>query len=131
MSTQKYPRETVVIVNDDTGAISKKVKWKVVNNDPYFQLYQPFLSAMANLPPIALKLAIWCGFNTNDNGVVAINAMVKEDLGIKWKVKPGCFPKNIDALLSEGVLKRIKRGTFQVNPLYIWKGNKSDRLKEL
>lgn len=127
------------VIQDEQGNVVTRQTTSVshVQREPdYVKLYLDFLSYMARTPPALLdatgqllyellKRATYA--ETGGTGMVlALNSWMKSEIAKACNIKLGTLDNKLSSLVNSGLLVRIGRGTFQLNPYYFGKGAWSD-----
>lgn len=123
--------ETVV---DENGEIKRDSKtYKVQVEPPYVKLYFEHLltlkSVSKSLSPILYALVMrmtYAGSGDNGGQVIVVNKFIKEAIAAEVECSISRIDQALRELVKGGVLRKLGRGTYQVNAKYFGKGDWKD-----
>lgn len=124
-------------IDADTGEVMEsKVKINhhriVVNNENEFiQMYASLQSVIRGIPAMECRLMVELMFFMGKNNIVAITKPVRQILSENIGIAEGTCRNVLASLVKKDILVTIGRCTYKFNPLYAWKGNLSDRVRDI
>lgn len=113
-------------VNHETGVVNEEEQRKVIKlpqEPPYVKMYIEDLAAVLNLP-IGVRGLLYALVQRIDyDGIITLGSTSKKRIAERLKIKIGTFDNYLTKLVKSGVLKRIGRGEFEVNPHLFARGD--------
>ena len=113
-------------VNHETGVVNEEEHRKVVKlpqEPPYVKMYIEDLAAVLNLP-IGVRGLLYALVQRIDyDGIITLGSTSKKKIAERLKITVGTFDNYLTKLVKAGVLKRIGRGEFEVNPHLFARGD--------
>jgi predicted transcriptional regulator len=127
-------RETVI---EESGDVKKQITTQTIISaaePPYVKLYMNTLLAFKNLPKTAapvlselLKHMTYADEEDEHGGqLLSPTFYTKQRIAKKLNIKVNTIDKTLVSLTKKGVLKRIGRSTYQVNPNMFGRGEWKD-----
>jgi Firmicute plasmid replication protein (RepL) len=106
------------IINYKTGLITEEQKDynNLFPEPPYVKIYIDDLAALLELPIGIRGLLYELAQTINNNGILILKRTMKNEIANKLDITIGTFDNYLTKLVQAGVLKRIGRGKFEVNP---------------
>lgn len=132
----KEKSSKVKVLNKDTGEIREVESYKVwticnKNNEQFYQQYANGVLAVVGLKPdYVAKVYMYLMMESNNNELV-IDKIVRERMMNDCQLSRASITKALDSLYQNGLLDRLTRGRYSLNPAYGWTGKASDRAKLL
>lgn len=129
-NTRKVTKEiSSVVVNNETGEIleSKDYKERMVETEPEFiKIYLRDIERLANLPK-GCSNVMYCllRYMTYDNEVL-LTAYAKHKIAETLNTSLQTLDVQIKNLVEQGILTRIARGSYLVNPNLFGRGQWKD-----
>lgn len=124
-------QETTNYVDPDTGElVDAHIKnTKIVVNDrtEFIQLYISIESKLLGLSLSEERVLLYALLNCDNKNIVHISAYGRKEIAKSWGLADSTVYNALAVLHKEGLLVKIEKGTFRVNPSYAWKGNSTDR----
>ena len=123
--------ECYSLVDNETGEVTEFKETFIVDDEYWLKVYANFFcTACDKLSGQAIKLFTIClKYATKDEGngnyIVTGNPYFKKEIDEK-KIKPNLH-KYIAELVKNGLLHRIDRGSYRLNPQIAYCGDKSSR----
>ena len=118
--------EVTKTVNHETGVVSEEERTKVVRlpqEPPYVKMYVDDLAAVLNLP-IGVRGLLYALVQRIDyDGIITLGSTSKKRMAERLKVTVGTFDNYLTKLVKTGVLNRIGRGEFEINPYLFARGD--------
>jgi len=137
MASKHFVKSTTVsTVDKDTGEIintesSKVIKVNMGKQEEFFMTYCHYLSSFYELKyaddiKIIIKLNEWAQFET---GIVDLTASKRLDITSELGIRNDAISKSLKRLRDNRLIFG-ERGSYQINPIIFWKGDRAKR-KEL
>lgn len=124
------------VIDITTGEIKSAVSHiKVDNIDDFIMIFLNNLRCLYNLEGLELKLLMQCwkkSLYANDysgNILLNDNDFKKSVIDDGLKMSPATIDVYISKLCKKGLLIRLSKGKYMLNPNYFFKGRLSDRSK--
>ncbi len=113
-------------VDYETGVVNEEERTKVVRlpqEPPYVKMYIDDLAAVLNLP-IGVRGVLYALVQRIDyDGIITLGSTSKKKIAERLTLTIGTFDNYLTKLVKTGVLKRIGRGEFEVNPYLFARGD--------
>jgi hypothetical protein len=125
--------ECYSLIDKETGEVTEFQETFVVDDDYWLKVYANFFCmACDNLSGQAIKLFTIClKYATKDEGngnyIVTGNPYFKMEIATK-KIKPNLH-KYLAELVNNGLLHRIERGSYRLNPEVVYCGDRNSRAR--
>jgi len=107
------------VIDNETGEVisSKSYKTVKVENEPdYVKLYLADIARLNNLPKGSSAILYeLLKFMTYEN-IIVLNAFIKEQIAKKLGTNVNVLQHQIGSIIDEGIMCRVGRGTYLVNP---------------
>lgn len=101
----------------------------------FFFMFEYIKGVYKHLTGVQLKLLIWFVFEVSINEVkVVINKNRLDELALELDSTYNTLKIGLSKLVELGILVRVGRGTYSLNPVYAWKGSlykRSNKIIEL
>ena len=127
--------ESHQIVDSETGELldiqTKETRVLTQTREEFIQVYTAVESKLASLSPSEERVWTYCILNCDKENLIRLNSFDKEKILQKWGVASSTTANAVKALITAGLLIRVGRGTYRINPRYSWKGNSNDRRQAL
>lgn len=130
-------REVLQEVDTETGEVIDVVhdtKKIVVNTkEKFFTVYSHIIASLADLTGNDIKLITYIMFKkVNDDGEFANTAEFRESAAKHIGVSPATISRCIAHLVEQRIVFKTKnRITYEINPIYFWKGEMSLRKQKV
>lgn len=117
-------RESGEILSEETTQLS----YVANTREDFFLVYVRIISAFYNLNGRDIKTFAFILENFDTAGMFGIPKAIKEELCSRTGIKSAAsVDQSLLILVRVGLLIKIGRGTYQVNPIYVFKGSTSRR----
>jgi DNA-binding MarR family transcriptional regulator len=113
-------------VDYETGVINEEEERKVIKlpqEPPYVKMYIEDLAAVLNLPIGVRGLLYALVLRIDYDGIITLGSTSKKKIAERLKITVGTFDNYLTKLVKAGVLRRIGRGEFEVNPHLFARGD--------
>ena len=121
--------EFTEVVDGQTGVVNEQERMKVVRlpqEPPYVKMYIDDLTSVLKLP-IGIRGMLYALVERIDyDGIITLGSTSKKKMAERLKLTVGTFDNYLTKLVKTGVLKRIGRGEFEVNPNLFARGDWAD-----
>lgn len=127
---QEY-KETVV--DGSTGEVLEERRSNVVNlpaEPPYVKLYIDDLTAILQLPTTCKGLIYALIKQLNYDGLITLNASARRRIASSLGIGEPTLRNYITQLQQRGVIKRVDRGEYMMNPQYFARGSWVDVMRQ-
>jgi predicted transcriptional regulator of viral defense system len=128
---KKVQEKEFIVVDSQTGEeidnFTKDVTIVTNTKEQFVQLYISVLGKLSELTLSEERVFIYCILRCDNENIMNITKYDKERLTKQFGVANSTIANALRKLNKLGLCKRIVRGTYLVNPTYVWKGNSSDR----
>ena len=117
------------IINQDTGEVlsSKSYKTFQVDNEPdYIKLYLADIAKLSNLPRGASSVLNELLKYMNYENIVVLNSFIKQHIADVLGTNVPVLEHQITSIINEGIMCRVGRGTYFVNPEIFGRGKWQD-----
>ena len=134
MASKHFVKSTTVsTVDKDTGEIintesSKVIKVNMGKQEEFFMTYCHYLSSFYELKyaddiKIIIKLNEWAQFET---GIVDLTANKRLEITNELGIRNDAISKSLKRLRDNKLIFG-ERGSYQINPIIFWKGDRAKR----
>lgn len=128
-------QEIRTIVSEETGeeidVQIKSTKILVEGKENFIQLYTSIEAKLLGLSLAEERVFFYAILNCSIDNTIYITQYAKKIISEKWNIALTTIPNCLTVLHKEGLLVRIDRGLYKVNPQYVWKSNSSGRKENL
>ena len=129
----RYQSE-IIEVNNGTGEVEKYTKQttsRIPQEPPFIKVYLDYIMFLNDLSrkhsAVLMCLILHMSYADAEAGqTIFVNAAMKKRIADKLDTTIGCLNNSLTALVRCGVLFRIARGTYQVNPFIFGRGDWRD-----
>ncbi len=87
----------------------------------FYQLYDNGIDILFKLKPVQLKVFISLFRYTNNNNRLVLSKFIKSDIATKNSMCLSAVNNSLTVLVKIGILFRLGRATYRINPEYFWK----------
>jgi Firmicute plasmid replication protein (RepL) len=125
-------QETKVIVNNE-GEVLKLQRLKVIqfpSEPPFFKVYIADLTAVLGLPAAVKTVLYPLLMNMNYKNMIVLTTRLKKEIAQEAGVKPSTLDNHLCLLTKAGILTRIARSEYLVNPNYFTRGDWAETIKK-
>jgi len=128
--TYKTTRQTI---NTDTGEVTQIDKWyrKAYDADNFIKLMVDSLHRLLVLTKGEYDVLIGSIRFVDFDSTFRADARYKEILGSITDKNATSISNILSSLVKKGVLYRVSRGTYELNPQIMWKGSEVNRMKRV
>ncbi len=116
-------------INYETGVVNEEERKKIIKlpqEPPYVKMYIEDLGAVLNLPVGVRGLLYALVQRIDYDGIITLGSTSKKRIAERLKITVGTFDNYLTKLVKTGVLKRIGRGEFEINPYLFARGDWAD-----
>lgn len=118
-------------VDTETGEVIdiqvKETKILTKSREEFIQLYVSVESKLSGLALAQERLFTYCILHCDRENIIRISSYDKKVILEKWDLAPSTIANSLLSLIQAKLLIRIGRGTYRVNPKYVWKGDSNSR----
>ena len=127
MSLMKKVIKETQNVDFETGEIRSSEKVLLLPKEPaYVKLYIDDIAKLYSLPKGSSDLMLMLVRKMGYDGLISITAGYKEVMSRELGMKTQSINNSIQKLIKEGILKRVARGEYMMDPSLFAKGEWSD-----
>jgi len=133
MATKKIVYAEVRTAVDDKGVVTEQTSTKVIqfpSEPPFIKLYVSDLTAVLGLPSGAKDLLYALFLKMDFENVILLNAKRKRDIAESVGIKVQTLDNYLQKILDAGLITRISRGEYKVNPNYASRGDWAEVVKK-
>lgn len=130
VKTKVVDKESGELLSEDVEL--KSHSYIAKNNEEFFLVYTNLLNQFAvNLSSPEVKVYCQLLMSYHSDTEFALIKSLKEKIGEKIGLKLGTVNNALGSLCEKGLVIRINKSLFQLNPLYAFKGSTKNRNKAL
>jgi hypothetical protein len=127
--------EAQTTIDSETGEVidvtTKEVKVLTDTREEFLQFYISLEAKIIEMSLSEERLLMYCIIHCDRNNVINIGSYAKKEINNKYKIASSTIANGLSQLMSKGVIVRVGRGAYKINPRYVWKGNSNDRRSSL
>jgi len=131
-----YEKTKEVVDVNGNVKLSQTVTKSILPREPEFvKIYLRTVLVISDLPttlhPVLLKLLELMTYAGGKNGgqIIVITQLQKKEICEELNIKPSTLAHAITDFVKTGILTRLERSNYQVNPYYFGKGDWKDIYK--
>jgi hypothetical protein len=121
-------------IDSETGEVMdiqiKETKILTKSREEFIQLYVSIESKLSGLAFAQERLFTYCVLHCDRENIIRISSYDKKVIFEQWGLAASTIANSLQALIQAKLLIRIGRGTYRINPKYVWKGT-TDKRKEM
>lgn len=128
--------KTIKVVNKKTGEIRNAELYKVISIDikdanQFYQMYANGVLALCGIKPdYCSKVFMYLCMESNNNEIV-VDKRIREDIKNNCNISSSAITNALAILYNNGIIDKLCRGRYVINPKYSWSGNSFDRIELL
>lgn len=132
MVTIEKVNKTAKVYNKITGEVreipvKKIISCNIDKADTFYQQYANGVMALCGIKPdFCAKVYMYMCSKATDNEIY-ITKSIRDDIMSLCKISKSSATLALKILDDNGIIKRIERSRYQLNPIYSWSGKSSDR----
>lgn len=136
MIKRERMNKTIKVVDKTTGEIRDAEVFKVFsvmteNTDQFYQQYANGVMALMGIKPYFCSCVFMYLCSKANNGEFTMNKIARNNIKECSGLSDSSISKALLILTENGVIERLCRGTYKINPIYAWSGTYLDRAKIL
>jgi len=136
MKLKTHPVSTETFVDTNSGeVVGQKVITREVlvkDNEIWLIVYGKLISALLDLSGNEVKVLLWCSLETKVNtNEVVLARPIKERMSGEIGLSIGSIDNALGQLVAKGMLRRIGRGVYHIDPDATWRGDLKSRAKNI
>ena len=120
-------------IDSETGEVIdvqfKETKILTNSREEFIQLYVSVESKLSGLALAQERLFTYCILHCDRENIIRISSYDKKVILEKWDLAASTIANSLLSLIQAKLLIRIGRGTYRVNPKYVWKDTSDSRKK--
>lgn len=124
--------ETRTFVNNETGVVTQEENSQILRlpqEPPFIKLYLADISKIYDLPQGPHSLMYYLVRKMNWDGEISLTAHGRQTIANAINVKVHSLNNYLTVLIDKGVIRRIGRGEYEMNPNLFAKGDWKDILR--
>lgn len=124
MRKVEYVTETTI--QDETGQVIEKLEQTIVklpSEPPYMKFYFEEVHRLFDLKDSSEIVLIELAMNSNFEGLISIGKRAKEIIMQRRNMKKQTIDNALQDLNKKGLIKRVSRGEYEINPHIFAKGD--------
>lgn len=121
-------------IDKETGEVISEYKHdSIVVGSPgeFYQVYASIVGLIEEVKPMDIKVFVATWRFANSANKFALTKSLKEEIAERNKIGLSTVNNSITNLVNMGLLIRIDRATYRINPRYFWKSSRANRKKTL
>ena len=125
-----YSESNTTIDSESGEVLDVQVKEKkilVETREEFIQVYTSIEAKIINMSLSEERVWMYTLLHCDKQNIIRITTYDKKIIDEKWGLSPSTVANSITKLAELGLLIRLERATYRVNPRYAWKGNSHDR----
>lgn len=132
MVTIEKIEKTAKVLNKVTGEvrevpIRKVISCNIDKADTFYQQYANGVMAVCGVKPdFCAKVYMYLCMKATDNEIY-ITKSIRDDIQSYCGISKSSSVLALKILDENGIIKRVERGRYLLNPVYSWSGKSSDR----
>lgn len=136
MIRRERMNKTIKVYDKTTGEIREAEVYKVFsvttkNIDQFYQQYANGVMALMGIKPYFCACVFMYICSKANNGNFFMNKLARDEVKQCSGLSESSISKALLILTENGVLDRLCRGQYKINPIYAWSGTSIDRAKIL
>ena len=123
------------IISEETGEVidvQTKVTTVVASDrEQFIQIYTSLEAKLSELTLSEERVLFYCIFHCDDTNTIKFGTYDKKLISKKWGLEEGTVSNCITKLHRKGLVVRIDRAAYRVNPIYAWRNTSNTRKQTL